>query len=62
MKWLKKAWEYLDKKKTAIGTVALVAADVIPDPTAKAILTGIGIIFGGVGIAHKVVKSDLGKK
>jgi hypothetical protein len=62
MNWLKKTWDWLDQKKTVIGTVALLAADVVPDPTISTILKGLGIIFGGVGIAHKVKKKEFNKK
>lgn len=61
IKWIKKTWDWFDKKKTAIGTVTLVVAEVVPDPTVKAVLTGIGILFGGVGVIHKVSKNDLGQ-
>lgn len=60
MDWFTKTWKWLDKKKTAIGSLALIAAEVVPDPTVKAILQGVGIIFGATGVAHKLVKDDLG--
>lgn len=60
MNWFTKTWKWLDNKKTAIGSLALIAADAISDPTTTAILKGIGILFGAAGIAHKVYKRDLG--
>lgn len=62
MNWLKKTWNWLDQKKTAIGTVALIVADVVPEPTVSAVLKGLGILLGGVGVAHKVAKKEFNKK
>ena len=61
MNWFSKAWEWLDKKKTTIGSLALIAAEVVPEPTISAVLKGVGIIFGATGVAHKIVKKDYGE-
>lgn len=58
MKWLTKTWKWLDRKKTAIGTISLIASEIVPDPTVSSILKGIGVLFGGVGVLHKTVKKD----
>jgi hypothetical protein len=59
---LKVAWEWLDQKKTIIGTVAMMGSKVFPENTvAHQVLYGIGYVFGTVGILHKVNKKDYGK-
>ena len=61
MKWLKKTWNWLDKKKMAIGTVSLIASSFFPQHTlVYQILDGVGKVFGGGGFLHKVVKKDFG--
>jgi len=63
MKWLKNAWKWLDGKKTAIGTVCLIAANYIPpDKTAHIILSIAGQVLGGTGVAHKFKKSETIRK
>lgn len=62
-KWIGKAvsdtWNWLDGRKTAIGTTCLIVADYIPrDKTAYVILTIAGQLFGGTGILHKINKAD----
>lgn len=62
-KWISKAavdtWKYLDGKKTAIGTICLIAADYVPPHTTLyAILSITGQIFGAVGVAAKLNKAD----
>jgi hypothetical protein len=57
MQFIKDIWDFLDGKKTAIGTIMLTAAIYIEEPTIKAILTIGGQIFGGGGVVHKVKKS-----
>ena len=60
MKWLSNAWEWFNGKKTAIGTIMLIAANHIPpDKTAHIILSIAGQILGGTGVIHKLGKSDL---
>lgn len=60
MKWLSNAWNWLSGKKTALGAAMLMAADYIPqDKTAHIILSLLGQIFTGGGLAHKVGKSKL---
>jgi len=57
MDWLKNAWKWLDGKKTAIGTVLLIAANYIPpDKTAHIILSIAGQVLGGTGVMHKIKK------
>lgn len=60
MNWFTKTWKWLDQKKTMIGSLALIASEVVPDPTITAILKGVGIIFGATGVVHKVAKKDYG--
>ena len=61
MKWLKSAWNWVDKKKTAIGTVSFIAARFFPPHTlTHQILETVGELFGGVGLVHKAVKKDFG--
>jgi hypothetical protein len=60
MKWLSKAWDWFNGKKTAIGASCLVAAKYIPpDKTAHIILSLVGEILTVGGVVHKVGKSDL---
>jgi len=62
MSWLKKTWAWLDKKKMAIGTVALFVSSFFPQHTLTyQILDGVGKVFGGVGFLHKAVKKDFGR-
>ena len=61
MNWFTKTWKWLDKKKTTIGSLALIASEVVGDPTISAVLKGVGILFGSVGVAHKVYKNEEGE-
>jgi hypothetical protein len=55
-------WKWLDKKKTIIGTVALIASKYFPEHTVThQVLSAVGEIFGYIGIAHKAIKKDYGK-
>lgn len=59
--FLTKTWKWLDKKKTTIGTVSLLTAELFPQHTlTHQILSIVGTLFGGVGIIHKTVKKDFG--
>lgn len=62
MKWLKSAWDWLDKKKMAVGTLSFIAARFFPDHTVThQVLEIVGELFGGVGFLHKAVKKDFGQ-
>lgn len=60
--WLKKAWAWLDYKKTIIGGVLTVAGLLIPGPWGIA-LQGIGLPLASAGVIHKGIKglSEMGK-
>ena len=60
-KFFDKTWEWLDKKKTVIGSISLMLSEIVTDPNIKVILKSIGILFGATGVAHKIIKNDLGK-
>lgn len=52
-------WDYLDGKKTAIGTGCLIIANYIPeDKTAHIVLKIVGELFGGSGVIHKLSKAN----
>lgn len=52
-------WNYLDGKKTVIGTVCLIVAQYIPPHTTLyAVLSVTGQIFGATGVLAKANKAD----
>lgn len=62
MNWLKKAWSWLDGKKTVIGSVAVNIATFMPefnvsilgvDVPIKDGLLYLGMALGGTGLLHK---------
>lgn len=62
-KWIGKAasdtWKFLEGKKTAIGTICLITASYLPQHTTlHAVLSIIGQVIGGVGVADKLNKAD----
>lgn len=64
-----KIWNYLNGKKTSIGTAAFIAACVMNevvkgiwhvehpfiDPSIET-LNWVGMVFGGIGLTHKAMK------
>jgi hypothetical protein len=52
---MKKIWEWLNGKKTVIGTLLIAASFVIPEPYDKVAYT-LGGLIGGTGLAHKAQK------
>lgn len=69
MKFLKKAWQWLDGKKTNIGSAIMLIAQGIqvfaPDMLPAAQLEYIamfGAIIAGVGLANKGVKTNTAQK
>jgi hypothetical protein len=63
VKKTKSFWKWLDGKKTAIGTAMLIASEFVkPYTVAYQILTIGGVLLGGSGIGHKLVKGDFKKK
>jgi uncharacterized protein GlcG (DUF336 family) len=60
--WYVEAWDFLDKRKTAIGTVMLFASQfVAPHTVGYQILFYGGTLLGGVGIMHKAAKREFTK-
>ena len=55
----KAVWNFLDGKKTYIGTAMLMAATVLPKETTAYYICAIGgELFGGIGFAHKANKAE----
>ena len=62
IKTFSKVWEWLDAKKTIIGSTAGVIAGYLPQHTlAHQVLVGVSTVFTFVGVGHKIVKKDYGK-
>lgn len=60
--WYENVWDFLDKRKTAIGTIMLFASQFVPTHTVGyQILFFGGTLLGGVGITHKAVKGEFTK-
>jgi len=59
---LKKIWKFLNGKKRRIALLATLAAQIIPEPTAKVILNGIAIILGGADATQVAVGKRSTKK
>ncbi len=59
---LKKIWKFLNGKKRRIALLATLAAQIIPEPTAKIILNGVAIILGGADAAQAAVGKGSTKK
>lgn len=57
-----KIWSWLDGKKRIIGTLLLGASDLVPDPWLKWGLYGAGMLLGGVGAVHGVIKNKKAKE
>lgn len=61
-KWYEKAWQFLNGKKTTIGTVMLFAANYVkPHTVAYQVLFYGGTLLGGTGIIHKAQKKEFNK-
>lgn len=59
--WFKKSWEWLDDKKTVIGGAMVWTSTLLkPHTLAYGILYYGGTLLGGVGVAHKSIKGELG--
>jgi hypothetical protein len=62
MKWLKDAWNWLDGKKTAIGSTLLVVAQVLPPhTTVHKVSLVLGTLLTGTGVVHKAKKGELNR-
>ncbi len=59
MKWLSNIWKWFDKKKTVIGSTAMIVSEIIPEPTISGALKVVGMIFGFTGTVHKIAKKEL---
>jgi hypothetical protein len=58
--FIKKAWEFVDGKKTAIGTIMAIASNIFPEYTVMHnLLYWGGQLIGGTGVVHKAVKGQL---
>ncbi len=58
----KSIWKFLNGKKRRIALLAALAAQIIPEPTAKIILNGVAIILGGADAAQATVGKGSIKK
>jgi hypothetical protein len=65
MEWLIKLWNWLYGNKTILGTLILTIAGMVPEGISvfglfdlKAALLWLGGILAGVGVAHRVVRSN----
>lgn len=64
MTFIEKVWNFLNGNKTVIGMALLWLAEYIPADMmlwvipVKAILQWIGGLLTGVGVAHKIAKSN----
>ena len=57
-KWYEAAWDFLDEKKTVIGTVLLFTSNFLkPHTVAYQICFYGGTLLGGTGITHKAIKA-----
>jgi len=66
---MKKAWNWLNGRKTVIGTVIILAAEGVKlffpeliEPQKIEFVQSIGMILGGVGLVHKGAKTETWKK
>lgn len=56
---VKAVWNFLDGKKTIIGTAMLMAAEILPEKTTAYYICEIGgTLLGGVGLMHKASKTE----
>lgn len=61
--FMKKAWRFLDGKKTAIGSAMLIASNFVAKHTvAYQVLYYGGVLLGGTGLVHKAKKGEFKSK
>lgn len=59
--WYKKAWDWINGRKTAIGFTIVTASEFVADPKIQAGMKIVGVLIGGTGVLHKLKKGELKK-
>lgn len=61
MNFINQLWNFLDGKKTAIGSVCMIAGHIMgkypQTATAGSILEEVGMYASGAGLGHKAIKA-----